>query len=68
MDNEKGARVLYLIVDERGKRKSVVVIDLEAHANVCEDIYDMLVVRSRKDEARDFLDEVEKHFSKSRGG
>ena len=46
----------------------MVVIDLKAHANVCEDIYDMLVVRSRKDEARDFLDEVEKHFSKSRGG
>jgi hypothetical protein len=55
------------IVDERGKKTSV-VIDLEKHGDLWEDFYDALVVRSRKDEPRESLAEVEKRLIKSRRG
>jgi hypothetical protein len=55
------------LVDERGEKKSV-VIDLARHGKLWEDFYDTLVVKSRKAEPRESLEEVEKRFAKrSRG-
>jgi hypothetical protein len=73
MDSRKSRSILSamsginFIVDERGKKKSV-VIDLDLHANLWEDFYDALIVRSRREEPRESLAEVERRLSKSRGG
>jgi hypothetical protein len=55
------------VVDERGKKKAV-MIDLEQHGSVWEDIHDLLVVRSRRREPRESLAEVEKRLAKRRRG
>jgi hypothetical protein len=53
------------VVDERGE---AVMIDLEQHGSVWEDIHDLLVVRSRRREPRETLAEVEKRLTKRRRG
>jgi hypothetical protein len=55
------------VVDDRGRKKSV-ILDLEKHGDLWEDIHDTLVVRSRKHEPRQTLAEVEKKLKASRRG
>jgi hypothetical protein len=55
------------VVDEQGRRKSV-IIDLDIHRELWEDIHDTMIVRSRKREPRESLAEVEKHLKKARRG
>ena len=55
------------VVDDQGRKKSV-IIDLEKHGELWEDIYDAMVVRSRKEEPRETLAQVEKKLKTSRGG
>ena len=55
------------VVDERGRKKAV-MIDLQQHGSVWEDIHDMMVVRSRRREPRESLAEVEKRLAKRRRG
>jgi hypothetical protein len=53
------------IVDKRGRKKSV-ILDLQKHGALWEDIHDTLIVRSRKQEPRETLAEVEKRLKTSR--
>ena len=55
------------LVDERG-RKRAVVIDLERHAEVWEDLHDAIVVKSRKREPREPLAQIEKSLARHRRG
>jgi hypothetical protein len=47
------------VVDEAGNRKAV-LIDLKKHRELWEDFYDSLLVRQRKSEPRESLEEVKK--------
>jgi len=49
------------LTNDRGEKKAV-VIDLKKHAQLWEDFYDTLVVRSRKNEARESLESVRRHL------
>jgi hypothetical protein len=55
------------VVDERGRKKAV-MIDLEQHGSIWEDIHDLLVAKSRRREPRETLAEVEKRLAKRRRG
>jgi hypothetical protein len=55
------------VVDERGRKKSV-ILDLQKHGDLWEDIHDTLIVRSRRQEARETLAAVEKKLKASRLG
>jgi hypothetical protein len=55
------------VVDDRGRKKAV-MIDLEQHGSVWEDLHDLLVVRSRRREPRETLAQVEKRLAKRRRG
>ena len=55
------------VVDERGRKKAV-VIDLEQHGEVWEDLHDALVVKSRRREPRESLSEVENRLARRRRG
>ena len=45
------------VVDDQGRRKAV-LIDLDEHAELWEDINDSLLAKAREDEPRESLDEV----------
>jgi hypothetical protein len=47
------------VVDEAGNRKAV-LIDLKKHRGLWEDFYDTLLVKQRKSEPRESLEEVKK--------
>lgn len=53
------------IVDEKGK-KTAVIIDLEKHGEVWEDIYDYLTCLERENEPTVSLDEVKKELDQAR--
>ena len=55
------------VVDVRGRKKAV-VIDLDKHGEIWEDLHDTLVVNSRRREPRESLVEVEKRLAKQRRG
>jgi len=55
------------MVDERGRKKAV-VIDLDQHGEIWEDIHDAMVVKSRRRDARESLAEVEKRLARRRRG
>ena len=55
------------VVDERGRKKAV-VIDLDRHGEIWEDLHDAMVVKSRKREPRESLTEVEKRLERRRSG
>jgi hypothetical protein len=51
------------MVNERGE-KTAVIIDLKSHKALWEDIYDTLLVRVRKKEPRESLDEVKRRLKR----
>jgi hypothetical protein len=55
------------MVDERGRKKAV-VIDLDQHGEIWEDIHDAMVVKSRRRDPRESLAEVEKRLARRRRG
>jgi hypothetical protein len=55
------------MVDEHGRKKAV-VIDLDQHGAIWEDIHDALVVKSRRRDPRESLAEVEKRLARCRRG
>ncbi len=50
------------IIDEKGQKKAV-VIDLEAFSDLWEDIHDLLVIESRKNEPRSKWSDVKKRLN-----
>lgn len=56
---------IHYIRDARGRRKAV-VLDLEKHGDLWEDIHDILVVRSRQKKPRVSLESVlERHLKRA---
>ena len=58
------------LVDDSGKRTAV-ILDLQKHSKIWEDVYDRLLIESRRSEPRRSLDQVRKalarrHRSKSK--
>jgi len=53
------------IVDEKGK-KTAVIIDLEKHRELWEDLYDYLICLERENEPTVSLDEAEKELDQVR--
>lgn len=51
------------VINDKGK-KSAVVIDLKKHGKLCEDFYDALKVKQRKNEPRETLQMVKARFNK----
>ena len=51
------------MVDDAG-RKTAVVLDLRKHRRVWEDMYDRLLVESRRNEPRESLDQVRKRLAR----
>lgn len=49
------------LVDDDGKKRSV-LIDLDLHGDLWEDIYDSYVARSRKDEPHEDWEEVKREL------
>ena len=47
------------VIDEAGNKKAV-LIDLKKHRELWEDFYDTLLVKRRKSEPRESLEEVKK--------
>jgi hypothetical protein len=62
-DNKSMSGIQY-VTDEKG-RKVAVLIDLKKHRELAEDIEDVLVSRSRRDEKRISLEKVKAGLSKS---
>ncbi|MBW4473488.1 MAG: hypothetical protein KME45_24395 [Stenomitos rutilans HA7619-LM2] len=52
---------IQFLVDRQG-RKTAVVIDLEEHSELWEDIYDAWLARSREDEPRELLEDVKQRL------
>jgi hypothetical protein len=52
------------VVDEKGKRKAV-VIDLSEHGALWEDFYDALLAEERKNEPRETLAKIKKKLGVS---
>jgi hypothetical protein len=51
------------LIDDAGK-KTAVILDLRKHRRVWEDIYDRLLIASRKDEPRESLEQVRKRITR----
>jgi hypothetical protein len=51
------------LVDDAG-RKTGVVLDLRKHRRLWEDLYDRLLIESRRDEPRDSLREVQQRLTR----
>jgi hypothetical protein len=51
------------LIDDAGK-KTAVILDLRKHRRVWEDIYDQLLIASRKDEPRESLEQVRKRIKR----
>lgn len=56
---EKAVPGIEFLVDARGRRKSV-LIDLEKHGSLWEDVYDEYVARQRRAESRESLATVKR--------
>lgn len=54
---------IQFLVDSQG-RKTAVVLDLEEHGELWEDIYDAWLARSRQDEPRESLEDVRQRLLK----
>ncbi|MDP2984569.1 MAG: hypothetical protein Q8O92_14715 [Candidatus Latescibacter sp.] len=54
---------IQFLVDATGKKKSV-LIDLKAHGEIWEDIYDSIIARERADEPRESLETVRKRLKR----
>lgn len=52
---------IQFVVNEQGE-KTAVQIDLKAHGDLWEDIYDTLVAQSRVDEPRESLDDLRRRL------
>jgi hypothetical protein len=55
---------IQFLVNEKGK-KTAVVIDLEEHGELWEDIYDNLIASSRKNEPRDSWEKVKQKLKRA---
>lgn len=55
---------IQFLVNEKGK-KTAVVIDLEQHGELWEDIYDNLIAKSRKDEPRESWKKVKQKLKRA---
>ena len=55
---------IQFLLDARG-HKSAVLIDLKKHADVWEDIYDVMLARRRKKEPRESFSAVKRRLIKS---
>jgi len=66
MDNktQKDIPGIAFVVDSRGRRKSV-LIDLEQHGSLWEDLYDAYVAQQRRTEARESLAAVKRLLQSS---
>ena len=53
------------LVDDSG-RKTAVILDLRKHRRVWEDIYDRLLIESRRNEPRQSIEQVRKQLSRGR--
>lgn len=51
------------LVDDAG-RKTSVVLDLRKHRRIWEDVYDRLLIASRRKEPRESLEEVRKRLAR----
>ena len=51
------------LVDDAGN-KTAVILDLRRHRRVWEDIYDRMLIASRKDEPRESLEQVRKRLNR----
>jgi hypothetical protein len=56
---------IHYIIDEKGKRVSV-VIDLHEHGDVWEDFHDRMLVETRRSEPRETLAEVKQKLAAKR--
>ncbi len=56
---------IQFLVNDKGK-KTAVVIDLEEHGELWEDIYDSLLIARRKDEPRETLASVKRKLMRSK--
>ena len=51
------------VIDDEGKKKAV-IIDIKKHKDLWEDFYDSLLVKERKREPRESLQQVKKKISR----
>jgi len=51
------------LIDDAGN-KTAVILDLRKHRRVWEDIYDRLLIASRKDQPRESLEQVRKRMTR----
>lgn len=57
--------VSYLI-DDAGK-KTAVILDLRKHRRIWEDVYDRMLIESRRREPRESIEQVRRRLARGRG-